>query len=181
MNFKKSLLLLIAVITAVSASSQQNFLNISAQAGSVLNTDQDKSFGIGGSVTWLHQDGYLTKSENNYLTLTLKGFNNPYGEGKFVSSVLNDKGDGFNYITALAGYRVAFQQITDGFFLEPRLGVGFFAEKKSSFLFSPMVGYTVKKIDIGVYCDMGFSKENYAIKKDNFFTLGVSVGYNIGL
>jgi hypothetical protein len=59
--------------------------------------------------------------------------------------------------------------------------VGFFAEKKSSFLFSPMVGYTVKKIDIGVYCDMGFSKENYAIKKDNFFTLGVSVGYNIGL
>jgi hypothetical protein len=181
MNFKKSLLLLIAVITAVSASSQQNFLNISAQAGSVLNTDQDKSFGIGGSVTWLHQDGYLAKSENNYLTLTLKGFNNPYGEGKFISSVLNDKGDGFNYITALAGYRVAFQQITDGFFLEPRLGVGFFAEKKSSFLFSPMVGYTVKKIDIGVYCDMGFSKENYAIKKDNFFTLGVSVGYNIGL
>jgi|LSQX01.3.fsa_nt_gb hypothetical protein len=181
MNLKKSLLLLIAVITAVSASSQQNFLNISAQAGSVLNTDQDKSFGIGGSVTWLHQDGYLAKSENNYLTLTLKGFNNPYGEGKFISSVLNDKGDGFNYITALAGYRVAFQQITDGFFLEPRLGVGFFAEKKSSFLFSPMVGYTVKKIDIGVYCDMGFSKENYAIKKDNFFTLGVSVGYNIGL
>ncbi len=48
-------------------------------------------------------------------------------------------------------------------------------------MFSPMVGYTVKKIDIGVYCDMGFSKENFATKKDNFFTLGVSVGYNIGL
>ncbi len=181
MNLKKCLLLLIAVITAVSASSQQNFLNVSAQAGSVLNTDQDKSFGIGGSITWLHQDGYLAKSENNYLTLTVKGFNNPYGEGKFISSILNDKGDGFNYITALAGYRVAFQQITDGFFLEPRLGVGFFALNKSSFVFSPMVGYTVKKIDIGVYCDMGFSKENYGIKKDNFFTLGVSVGYNIGL
>ncbi len=181
MNFKKCLLLLIAVITAVSASSQQNFLNVSAQAGSVLNTDQDKSFGIGGSITWLHQDGYLAKSENTYLTLTVKGFNNPYGEGKFISSILNDKGDGFNYITALAGYRVAFQQITDGFFLEPRLGVGFFAENKSSFLFSPLVGYTIKKFDIGVYCDMGFSKENFAIKKDNFFALGVSVGYNIGL
>lgn len=181
MNLKKFFLLLIAVATAAGVTAQKNIVNISGQAGTVLNTTKDKSFGLGGSVAWMHQDNYLAKSEKNYFTLTMKGFINPYEGGKFISCLLNDVDDGFNYINTLIGYRVAFRNVTDGFFIEPRLGAGLFASKKTSFVFSPMMGYAVKKIDIGAYCDMGFMKGNYAIGKNNFFTLGISVGYNIGL
>lgn len=180
MNKKLTFLFAILLTTSV-LTAQKNVLNISGQVGTVMNSNQDRKFGLGGSVAWLVQDQFISKSEKNYLSLTFKAFNNPYEEGKLISSVFNEANDGFNYVAALAGYRVGFQSISNGFYIEPRVGMGLFASRKKSFVIAPAIGYTYKNIDFGAFCDMGFSNSNYATLTNRFFTVGLSVGYNIGL
>ncbi|MHB9057067.1 MAG: hypothetical protein ACYC2P_13130 [Paludibacteraceae bacterium] len=181
MKTKLFTLLAAVVLTSTALSAQTiSYLHISGQAGLVTNSQQDRKLGLGGSVAWFRQDNLLFNSEKNYFTLTLKGFNNPYGEGKFISSIMNGANDAFNYIGLLAGYRLTAGNAAAGFYAEPRLGAGF-VPGGTGFLFSPALGYAFNGIDIAVYSDMGFRGKPLVTGTNNFYTVGLSVGYNIGL
>ncbi len=172
---------LLAALTIQSAKAQEsNYINISVDAGLVANTGRDKKFGMGGTIGWLTQDNLLSLNPNNYISLSVKAFNNPYGKGKLISSIKNDNDDGFNYIMPLAGYRFTQEGIANGFFVEPRIGAVFGASY-AGFAFSPIAGYGVQQFNFALYCDMGFGNKTSAILKKNFFTPGISIGYNINL
>lgn len=175
------IIILLAALTIQSAEAQEtNYIHISVDAGLVANTGRDKKFGMGGTIGWLTQDNLLSSNPNNYISLSLKAFNNPYGEGKLLSSIKNDADDGFNYIMPLAGYRFTQEGIADGFFVEPRIGAVFGASY-AGFAFSPLAGYAVQQFNFSIYCDMGFGSKESAILKKSFFTPGISVAYNINL
>lgn len=181
-NVKFFSLLAFAIVMTVQVKAQhENYIRISADAGLVANTDRDGKFALGGTVSWLTQDNLIALSEYNYITLGVKGINNPYGDGKILSSIGNDKDDAFNYIGALAGYRFTQEGVAFGLYAEPRIGAAFGADGYAAFLFSPIVGYAYNYFDFSAFCDMGFGGKNSAIGKKNFFTVGVSVAYNIGL
>ena len=172
---------LLAALTIQSAEAQEaNYIHVSMDAGLVVNTNRDKKFGMGGTLGWLTQDNFFSFNSNNYLSLNVKAFNNPYGEGKLLSSVLNDENDAFNYIMPLAGYRFTQQGVQNGFFIEPRIGA-VFGSNYAGFAFSPIAGYAVQQFNFSLYCDMGFGSKNSAISKKNFFTPGISIAYNISL
>lgn len=175
------IVILLAALTIQPAEAQEsNYIHVAADAGLVVNTSRDKKFGLGGTLGWLTQDNLLSFNPHNYISLSVKAFNNPYGEGKFFSSIKNDADDAFNYIMPLAGYRITQQGITDGFFVEPRVGVVFGAGY-TGLAFSPMAGYAVQQFNFSIYCDMGFGGDESAIHKKNFFTPGISIAYNISL
>ena len=174
--------MLFAIGLGISPLSAQksNYIHVSGDMGLVVNTDKDKKFGIGGTIGWLTQDNLISMNPNNYLSLSVKAINNPYGEGKILSSIMNDADDAFNYIMPLAGYRITKHGITNGFFVEPRLGAVFGASY-SGLAFSPIAGYTVNQFDFSFYCDMGFGSNKSAMGEKNFFMPGFSVAYNIGI
>lgn len=175
------IVILLASITFCPMKAQDNnFLNISVDAGFITNTKHDKKFGLGGTLAWLTQDNLLSLNPDNYITLSVKAFNNPYGDGKFISSILNNANDAFNYIMPLAGYRVTWGGVSNGFFVEPRLGV-VFGSSYTGMAFSPMAGYTVQRFNFSLYCDMGIGGKENANHKKNFFTPGLSIGYNISI
>ncbi|WP_294080175.1 hypothetical protein [Proteiniphilum sp. UBA5384] len=181
---KKSIIIviLLAVLTIQSAKAQQsNYIHVSVDAGLVANTSRDKKFGLGGTLGWLTQDNLLWGNPNAYFSLSVKAFNNPYGEGKLFSSINNDADDAFNYIMPLVGYRITRNGISDGFFVEPRMGAVFGANSYAGFVFSPLAGYALRQFDFAIYCDMGFGSKESAILKKSFFTPGISIAYNIGL
>ncbi|MEA5128185.1 hypothetical protein [Proteiniphilum sp.] len=176
------IVMLLAALTFQSVEAQEtNYIHISVDAGLVANSKQDKKFGLGGTIGWLTQDNLLSQNPNNYLSLSVKAFNNPYGEGKLFSSINNDDNDAFNYIMPLVGYRFTKEGIADGFFVEPRIGAVFGASSYAGFAFSPLAGYAVQQFNFSIYCDMGFSGKESAILKKSFFTPGISVAYNIHL
>ena len=177
---KKTPILLLLFLTVVTAKSQENYIRISGEGGLVLNSERDKKTGLGGTITWLTQDNLISLNPYNYITLSLKGFNNPYGDGKLLSSMFNDKDDAFNYIIPLAGYRITQTGVDNGFYIEPRIGTVLGANY-SGFAFAPLAGFAYRNFDFGVFCDMGFGGKNSAMLKKDFFTLGGSIGYNIGL
>lgn len=154
-----------------------NYVHLSGDAGFVLNSAQDRKFGMGGKIAFLLKDRWV--NDNCYWTITVKAFNNPYDDGKFLSSIYNHDDDAFNYIQFLAGYRYTFDSMTTGFYVEPRLGYARSARIKSAFAFVPSVGYTYNNFDFALFCDMGFAEKELANLKKGFVTLGVSVGYNI--
>jgi len=173
-------ILLIALTTPSAKAQDANYIHVSADAGLVANTNRDKKLGIGGTLAWLAQDNLFSLNTRNYISLSVKAFNNPYGDGKFVSSIMNEANDAFNYLMPLAGYRLTQQGVEDGFFVEPRIGAVFGAGY-SGFAFSPIAGYALQQFNFSVYCDMGFGRENSAIREKNFFTPGISIAYNIGI
>lgn len=174
------IVILLTALTVQSAKAQSNYIRISADAGLVVNTGQDKKFGMGGTLGWLTGDNLLSLNPNNYISLSVKAFNNPYGEGKLFSSINNDADDGFTYIMPLAGYRITQGGISDGFFVEPRIGA-VFSSGYNGLAFSPIVGYAVQQFDFSLYCDMGFGSKESPILKKNFFTPGISIAYNFSL
>ncbi|WP_298650188.1 hypothetical protein [uncultured Proteiniphilum sp.] len=175
------IVLLLAALTIQSAEAQEyNYIHVSIDAGLVANTSHDKKFGMGGTLGWLTQDNLLAFNPRNYISLSVKAFNNPYGEGKFLSSIMNDANDAFNYIMPLVGYRFTQEGISNGFFVEPRIGA-VFGSSYNGMAFSPIAGYAVQQFNFSLYCDMGFGSKESAILKKNFFTPGISVAYNISL
>ncbi len=177
-------LFFIFLFTLVASSTMQaqknNFIHISGDAGVVVNSGHDEKFGLGGTLGWLTVDKLIAPQTHNYISLAIKAFNNPYGEGKFISSINNNKSDAFNYLMTLAGYRITQQGISAGFFVEPRIGAVFGASGYTGFAFAPLAGYAYRNFDFAVYCDMGIGRENSAMLKKNFFTTGLSFGYNFG-
>lgn len=161
-------------------AQKNNYIHISADGGFIVNSVRDEKIGLGGTLSWITTDNLIAPQSNNYISLGIKAINNPYGDGEFFTSINNDKNDAFNYLMALAGYRITQQGVTEGFFLEPRFGVVFGASGYTGFAFAPLAGYTYRNFDFAVYCDMGFGRENSAILKKNFFTPGLSIGYNFG-
>jgi len=179
---KKTLFILLFTLVTISVTQAQksNYVHIAGDAGFVVNTERDKKFGLGGTIGWLTQDNLFFSNPNNYISLSVKGFNNPYGEGKLIGSILNDKDDAFNYIMPLVGYRITQTGVSEGFYVEPRMGVVIGASGYTGFSFSPMAGYAYRDFDFSLFCDMGFGNEVSAIRNKNFFTPGISLGYNIG-
>lgn len=176
------IIMLLVALTFQSVEAQEtNYIHISVDAGLVANTSRDKKFGMGGTIGWLTQDNLLSQNPNNYISLSVKGFNNPYDGGKLISSINNDKGDAFNYIMPLLGYRFTQEGVADGFFVEPRIGAVFGAGSYAGFAFSPLAGYALQQFNFSLYCDMGFGGKESAILKKSFFTPGISVAYNISL
>src|SRR5690554_272534 len=91
--------LLFSIGILMSANAQfTSYIRLSGDIGIVSNSEKDKKFGVGGTVSWLTVDNLISGNEYNYISLGIKGFNNPYGEGKLFSSIMNDEDDGFNYI-----------------------------------------------------------------------------------
>ncbi len=174
-------ILLVALAVESAEAQELNYINVSVEAGIAANTSRDKKFGMGGTIGWLMRDNLLSLNPNNYISLGVKAFNNPYGEGKFLSSIMNKSDDAFNYLMPLAGFRFTQQGISDGFFVEPRIGAVFGASGYSGIAFSPIAGYAVQHFNFSLYCDMGFGNKNSAILKKNFFTPGISIAYNINL
>lgn len=173
--------LVLACFIWVINAQESNYVRVSADAGFVVNTNRDKKFGAGGSIGWLTVDNWLSRSGTNYIALHFKGFNNPYGEGKLISSILNDRSDAFNYIMPLVGYRFTGIGASNGFFAEPRVGVTIGAGGYTALTFSPLAGYAYENLEFSAFCDMGFGGKESAIRQKNFFTPGVSIAYNITL
>lgn len=178
---KMGWMLLFAFLMLTVNAQENNYIHISGDAGFVANSMRDNTFGMGGTIGWITVDNFIAHSSKNFLTLGLKGFNNPYGEGKLISSILNKKNDGFNYIMPLVGYRFTQSGISNGFFLEPRLGITFGAGKYTAFTFAPLIGYAFQNFEFALFCDMGFGGKNNAILNKNFFTPGASIAYNIAI
>ena len=178
---KKTILILLFTAVTLTATQAQksNYIHLSGEAGLVVNTERDNKSGLGGTVGWFTQDNLFIFNPDNYISLSVKGFNNPYGEGRLIGSILNDKNDGFNYIMPLIGYRITQHGVTDGFFVEPRMGI-VIGSGYTGFAFSPIAGYAYRNLDFSLFCDMGLSDKVSAIRKQNLFTPGISIGYNIG-
>jgi len=157
-----------------------NYIRISGDMGSTVNSQRDKKFGMGGNISWLTTDNILSLNNNNFISLGVKAHNNPYGDGKFVSSIKNKKDDAFNYILPFTGFRITQNGVESGFFIEPRIGI-LIGSGYSAFAFAPIAGYAYNKFDFSIYCDMGFGNENSAIQKKHIYNIGVSVAYNIKL
>jgi len=175
------IIILLTTLTITSVEAQEsNYIHISLDAGLVVNSSQDKKFGMGGTIGWLTQDNLFSLNPNNYLSLSLRAFNNPYGEGKLLSSINNDADDGFTYLMPLLGYRFTQEGVADGFFVEPRMGF-VFGSGYTGFAFSPIAGYTVQRFGFSLYCDMGLGSKESAILKKNFFTPGASIAYYFSL
>lgn len=175
--------LLIFSLFAVGTLSAQSlkYLHVSAQAGSVTNSVEDKKIGIGGTAALFLQDNLIAKTDRHFWTITARAFNNPIRDGKFISSVLNKETDAFNYIGLLAGYRMATGDMQNGLFIEPRVGTALVWDWKPTFLFSPTVGYAMNGFEIAAFGDLGFSNHQLVMGKDNFVTVGISLGYNFNL
>lgn len=173
------LLFLFVSSTFLTKAQTNHVIRISGDLGIVANSNNERKFGMGGTVSWLAIDNQLSKNGKNYLSLSIKGFNNPYGEGKLLTSILNDKNDALNYLMPLVGYRITFKDITNGFFLEPRVGAIFGASGYKGFAFSPMAGYGLENFNIAIYLDMGFGNKNSPILKKNIVSPGISIGYMI--
>jgi hypothetical protein len=177
---KTFFILLFAVVMLVTAQAQEsNYIRVSVDAGFTANSAHDRKFGMGGTVGWLAQDNLLSFNPNNYISLSVKGFNNPYGDGKLFSSINNDANDGFTYIAPLVGYRITQSGVSEGFFVEPRIGVAFAGSEYTAFAFAPIAGYAYENFEFGAFFDMGFSGKNNPIGKKSFFTPGISIAYNI--
>lgn len=175
-------ILALACATVTQKTYAQNAIHISADAGAVLKTNRDKSLGVGGTIGVMVQDNFFFIEPTNYLTFSIKGFNNPYGDGKILSSVLNGKDDAFNYISFLAGYRITQGDLSYGWYLEPHLGYTAGTTGYGAFTLAPSGGYAYDDFDLGVFLDMGFGgKANHTFGGKNFYTLGITVGYNIRL
>lgn len=179
----KIFIFLIFSILAIGTISAQSlmYLNISADGGFVTNSVEDRKFGIGGSAAFFLQDNLIAKTDRHFWTITARAFNNPIRDGKFITSVLNKKVDAFNYLGLLAGYRIATGDMQNGFYLEPRVGIHIPATRKPGLLFSPTVGYATHGFQLGAFGDFGFTNKNLVIGKQNFITIGVSLGYNFNL
>lgn len=179
---KKIMTTLLFILIAVTIYPQENnYIRISGDMGFVANTGRDKKFGLGGTISWVTVDHLISKSDNNFFAFHLKGFNNPYMEGKIISSILNKKNDAFNYILPLVGYRITRSGMANGLFIEPRAGVAIGAGKYTAFTLSPLIGYTSRNFEYSLFCDMGFGGKNSAMLKKYFFTPGISVAYNIAI
>ena len=169
------------ILTAGTISAQsKTYVNVSLQGGYVANSEQDKKIGIGGTVAIMQQD-FLFNAEKNYLTLTIKGFNNPILDGKFITSILNEERDCFNYVAPMLGYRMTTGSAANGFYVEPRVGYAFLASPGKAFLVAPQVGYAFNGFDVALFGDLGFSGNPTVAGPENFYTVGLSIGYNIGL
>lgn len=171
-------ILALAGATVLQKSYAQNALHVSAEAGAVLKTNKDKSLGVGGTIGVMVQDNFFFIEPTNYLTFSVKGFNNPYGDGKIISSIFNKESDGFNYIAFLLGYRMTQDNFSDGWFFEPRFGYAA-GSLYGALIFAPVGGYAYKDFDFGAFLDLGFGEKNSAIGSKNFYTLGITVGYNL--
>ncbi len=164
-----------------SAKGQfDNYVKLSADLGIVANSERDKNIGAGGTISWLTTDVLFSRSNHNYISVSIKAFNNPYEEGKFISSILNGLDDGFNYIRPLLGYRFSQNGFDEGFFIEPRVGAAF-GSSYTALAFSPLAGYTYQNFDFSIFCDLGLGSKNNAVLKKNFFTPGLTVAYSFGL
>lgn len=187
MKFFKTLFTAILLLTFVAGINAQrgisaksgNYIHLSGDAGFVLNATQDRKLGIGGNIAFMMKDRWVNKNDKGFWTITVKGFNNPFGDGEFLSSILNKKADAFNYIQFLAGYRYTLEGMKEGVYVEPRIGYTMLAKSKSAFAFVPSVGYTFNNFDFALFCDMGFAGKKLGNQKNSFVTMGVSVGYNI--
>jgi len=86
---KTIFILLFSLVTLTTTQAQKsNYFRISGDAGIVVNTERDNKSGMGGTLGWLAQDNLFSFNPNNYISLSIKGFNNPYGGGKLVGSIL---------------------------------------------------------------------------------------------
>src|SRR5690606_15404211 len=71
------ILFLFSLVTWGTVQAQRNnYIHLSGNAGVVINSERDKKFGIGGTVSWLAQDIFIAQNPANYISLTLKAFNN---------------------------------------------------------------------------------------------------------
>lgn len=141
---KTQLFVTAALACSVLAFAQEKvldrrFISVSAEAGINAGSDKDKKFGLGGSVEYIMPDK-LFHNQRHYLTVGLKGFNNPYDDGKFVSSIFNKSNDGLNYIALLGGYRMVQNTVENGWYFEPRIGYTR-AASYNGFIFAPKGGY----------------------------------------
>ena len=174
-----------AAIAAGSTVSAQNvdntnkYLGVSAEAGWMLNSDKDKTFGLGGTVSFATPD-FIFNSTHNYVTFGAKVFSNPYEGGKFISNVSNGVNDGLNYLALLAGYRFTENNFEEGWYVEPRIGFTQ-AGPYSGFIVAPKGGFMTNKWDFSLFADAAFGGEESNIGKKNFTSAGLSVGYFFGL
>ena len=99
-QMKKNLFLVVlSLIFFVNAQAQyDNYLRISGDMGFIVNSERNKKLGMGGNISWLTTDNLLSLNKNNFISLGVKAHNNPYGDGKFISSIMNEKDDAFNYL-----------------------------------------------------------------------------------
>lgn len=175
------------------------YLHLSGEYGKVVNSNiQPLQYGLGGTVSFLIPDDWLNKRNKNYFTLGAKGLNNPHpGERYFITMNLigddaHEIDNSFNYFQILAGYRFSRRIRDDGTYFEPRVGyiLWDFHDNDNptltkgpnhAIVFSPTYGYVYKNFDFAVFSDLGYSKRRTNIFKNNFLTLGISIGYNFGL
>lgn len=173
--------LLFTVCVLITAQAQfDNYIRISGNLGVVANSERDKKLALGGSITWLTADNIISGNSENYITVGIKAINNPYGEGKFITSILNDKDDAFNYIMPLVGYRFTQSGIEDGLFVEPRIGVAI-GQNYTGFALSPQAGYAFDNFDVSLFVDLAFGGKNNATRTKNIITPGLSIAYSFGL
>ena len=178
---KAVLFVILCFASIVYAQAQyDNYLRISGDLGSTINSQRDKKFGMGGSLSWITSDNILSLNDKYFFTLGAKAHNNPYGEGKFISSIMNEKDDAFNYILSFVGYRLTQKGVENGFFIEPRIGAAF-GSGYTGYAFAPIAGYAYKNFDFSIYGDLVFSDKKSAIWEKNFYNIGVSIAYNIKL
>ena len=181
-QMKKNLFLVVlSLIFFVNAQAQyDNYLRISGDMGFIVNSERNKKLGMGGNISWLTTDNLLSLNKNNFISLGVKAHNNPYGDGKFISSIMNEKDDAFNYLLPFVGYRITQRGVENGFFIEPRIGVAI-GPSYTAFTFAPLAGYAYNAFDFSIYCDMGFGNEEGPILKKQFYNIGFSIAYNISL
>ncbi|WP_297983169.1 hypothetical protein [uncultured Chryseobacterium sp.] len=180
----KNLCAALLLSASVSANAQdtensRKFISVSGEAGFVLNSDMDKTFGLGGTVSYMVQDMIFNHAKN-YVTVGLKGFSNPYSGGKFISNIGNNKNDGMNYSALLGGYRFIFDTVQNGWYVEPRLGVAMAGGNYFGAIIAPKAGLTYNNWDFAAFTDLSFGGENN-LGKNSFATAGLGIGYIFGL
>ncbi len=174
-----TLLLIVASVIFADKAQAQNAFHVSVNPGMVLESNQDKKFGLGGTLALMIEDRFMLNRPAYYVTFGVKGFNNPFGEGKLISSIFNKETDAFNYVAFLAGYRMTQDNFANGWYFEPRFGYAA-GSGYGAFVLAPVGGYAYNNFDFGVFADLGFGGKESIIGNKNFYTLGLTIGYNIG-
>lgn len=173
-------LALVVMYGPAKAQYQEELSTVVVQvnAGSVLNSNMGNRFAYGMTAQVL-----IPINADNYFTAGIKGMTNPFDGDSFffLKNGFNRSGDALNYLMTFTGLRVSLGRPASGyFFTEPKAGVAFahgFAW--SGICLTPSIGYKIENLEFQAFIDAGFDETKLNIRKKQFFTAGVGIGYQI--
>lgn len=156
---------------------RKTLYNFQLNQGTVTSVKDGNVLAYGATALTL-----IPVQDADYFVAGLKVVSSPFEGGPFwfFKNGFNVKGDALNYLMALTGMRLGFQETEGGYFYaEPKAGVVFASGFAWSGLgISPALGFQTRTIDFSLFMDYSHSNKKLNTKRKSFATIGIGVGVN---